>query len=72
MANEIKVPVQTEIDPDLVKFVKKSRKDYRDVLTGDLIPKGSSYYNVPTRQGRNLVNKSFSVESYQKLTAPDE
>jgi hypothetical protein len=68
MANEIIVPLLTKVDPDLAKLIKKSTKEYTDALTGTLIPKGSSYYSVPTRQGRNLVNKPFSISSYEGLS----
>jgi hypothetical protein len=72
MANEMKVKVTIEVDPDLVKLVKSSTQDYTDAHTGELIPKGAPYYRAAVRQGRNLVNFHFSVPTYERILKINE
>ena len=64
---EQEITIRAKYDPDLTSFVKKTRKDYWDVTTGELIPKGSPCHELKFREGPNLVTKRVSVETYQRL-----
>lgn len=67
MANERPITLKKNYDPDLAKPVMKSGKDYIDDVTGELIPAGSPYYQLPIRMGRKLVNAIVSVSTFDAL-----
>jgi len=69
--NEIQILIRAQFDPDLAKFVASARKEYKDTVTGLMLPKGSPYYRLPMRMGPNLVDAVVSVETLNRHMQQD-